>query len=927
MSRLEEKDKAGVSKEDFKTATDIATDSIPGVSETKDIISLGTNVGKGDYIGAGIDVTSLTLGAVPILGDAARQGFKRITKKLRDKDINDAKILIDDDKAAEKWKNSNKLAEQQRQKRNPKIQKEVDKLSEGLTTSKKYRDVVKAEQPIKPITKDNFPEMPTKTDIVGALKATDPRKIKTGIVGINKKISDGTRVGSRLDIPSYDNYDKWIVSLHDGTKKGGNAIGYGQTALLKNVEFISSAKGGLNIAKGKPKATIARIHGDYYNAEPELVYESAKKLIDSSEWTQVGMNPFKHSYFYNKATGMPVTRADEVIQVGPLVLAKGVKKPTISELKELKVKTKDGKIRMFNEGGTVMKKQMEMFEDGGLKDEGGMIDEVSGNDVPPGSTREEVRDDIPAQLSEGEFVFPADVVRFIGLEKLMQLRQEAKQGLKQMEAMGQMGNSDEATMPDDLPFDETDLDMEDELEYNRGGVVEAANGTYVAPTIPTGSQPLGTNPMGNPMGVPQQVADGVSGSTQGTPYVPNVGKMYGAGATPYAPVSYNQLLGPSATGAPTTETVRYFNAATGQSRMIPHLVNADGTRGATLYPVPEGFVIQEEAPKEEAKKTQVQSTKVAPVDTGDGGPSDDGGGAVDPAGDPLSYGNPFSLDALGKNMAAFSKAQLATITNLGVNIGKGVLGKTNTNNVTVGAITGMYTAAKNKLGLMGKNINNMTTKERNDLNKSFERAKTTVISLTTDSNGNTMSQQDTIDQVNDLADLYGVDKVNQKNNVNLDVQIGKTMADINNAREKTKDRIRELGLEDVQQGFDPEDTLGMESLSASQQQGIQDALSGKTAPSLSPSVGTGPSTSTGAVGSSGFGTVSVESPGDNSNNDGGSGSGSGASGSGSDSGPGGGVGGDATGGYTAKGGLMDKKKIVIHKGYPNKKKRGGLASR
>ena len=121
-------------------------------------------------------------------------------------------------------------------------------------------------------------------------------------------------------------------------------------------------------------------------------------------------------------------------------------------------------------------KQMEMFEDGGLKDEGGMIDEVSGNDVPSGSTREEVRDDIPAQLSEGEFVFPADVVRFIGLEKLMTIRQEAKQGLKQMEAMGQMGNSDEATMRDDMPFDINDLDMEDEVEYNRGGVVEAANG-------------------------------------------------------------------------------------------------------------------------------------------------------------------------------------------------------------------------------------------------------------------------------------------------------------------------------------------------------------------------------------------------------------------------------------------------------------------
>src|SRR5210317_2387202 len=130
-----------------------------------------------------------------------------------------------------------------------------------------------------------------------------------------------------------------------------------------------------------------------------------------------------------------------------------------------------------------LREQMEMFEDGGLKQEGGMIDEVSGNDVPPGSTREEVRDDIPAQLSEGEFVFPADVVRYIGLEKLMMMRQEAKQGLKAMEEMGQMGNSDEATTPDDLPFDETDLDIEDDLEYNEGGVVPAQQGAYIAPQI------------------------------------------------------------------------------------------------------------------------------------------------------------------------------------------------------------------------------------------------------------------------------------------------------------------------------------------------------------------------------------------------------------------------------------------------------------
>ena len=134
------------------------------------------------------------------------------------------------------------------------------------------------------------------------------------------------------------------------------------------------------------------------------------------------------------------------------------------------------------EGGNISN-QMEMFDDGGLKDEGNTIDPISGNDVPPGSTQEEVRDDIPAQLSEGEFVFPADVVRYLGLEKLMTLRQEAKMGLKTMEDMGQMGNSEEATIPDDMPFDINDLDMDDEQEYNsedrdmaQGGVVYAANG-------------------------------------------------------------------------------------------------------------------------------------------------------------------------------------------------------------------------------------------------------------------------------------------------------------------------------------------------------------------------------------------------------------------------------------------------------------------
>lgn len=87
-------------------------------------------------------------------------------------------------------------------------------------------------------------------------------------------------------------------------------------------------------------------------------------------------------------------------------------------------------------------KQMEMafmMEEGGLTDDGATVDPVSGNEVPPGSLAEEVRDDIPAQLSEGEYVVPADVVRFYGVKFFEDLRGEAKRGMMEMEANGRIG--------------------------------------------------------------------------------------------------------------------------------------------------------------------------------------------------------------------------------------------------------------------------------------------------------------------------------------------------------------------------------------------------------------------------------------------------------------------------------------------------------
>jgi len=215
-----------------------------------------------------------------------------------------------------------------------------------------------------------------------------------------------------------------------------------------------------------------------------------------------------------------------------------------------------------------LSEQMEMFEDGGLKDEGGTVDPVSGNDVPPGSTQEEVRDDIPAQLSEGEFVMPADVVRYHGLDKMMQLRQEAKIGLKIMDEMGQMGNSEEATIPDDLPFNFEDLELDDEPR-------EMQVGGYVAPNLPMQTQQSSFANYTPQYNVPQQ--------NQFTPYTPPVQE-----ATPTAPKmdtlpTFKQFV--PAAGEPR----KYINPETGAILMIP----VDG-QGNLMYPPPAGFVLESE---------------------------------------------------------------------------------------------------------------------------------------------------------------------------------------------------------------------------------------------------------------------------------------------------------------------------------------------
>ena len=195
------------------------------------------------------------------------------------------------------------------------------------------------------------------------------------------------------------------------------------------------------------------------------------------------------------------------------------------------------------------------YAEGGFLDDGASVDPISGNEVPTGSLQEEVRDDIPAQLSEGEFVFPADVVRFIGLSQLMKMRDKAKTGLVDMESEGQIGGS---PAPQAMPMP---------MEMGMGSMQE------------------------EPMDIDSMI-DGMEGEGGDS-----LGFAEGGVAT------YASLMGHEFGSVPTTKNAVYINAA-GNKVFIPIV------EGEPAYAPPEGYelVVDEadtevvETPEEELEE-------------------------------------------------------------------------------------------------------------------------------------------------------------------------------------------------------------------------------------------------------------------------------------------------------------------------------------
>jgi len=134
----------------------------------------------------------------------------------------------------------------------------------------------------------------------------------------------------------------------------------------------------------------------------------------------------------------------------------------------------EGKSSSFQEGGMPQKNTLdraaeEFFQEDKINpakmNEGGSVekevdfvkdDDEEPADPPPGATPEEVADDIPAYLSTGEYVLPANVVRYLGLERIVEMHKGALQQLQQMEDLDIIENVDENGMVEE---------DDDEMDY------------------------------------------------------------------------------------------------------------------------------------------------------------------------------------------------------------------------------------------------------------------------------------------------------------------------------------------------------------------------------------------------------------------------------------------------------------------------------
>ena len=205
----------------------------------------------------------------------------------------------------------------------------ANQVKSGNMSVQKFRELVqKSDSPVTPM--QEVPELVSVTNLARALDAGKAGKGRIiGLPGI--EIQEGTRVGLRLDIPAYQNMDTWVNAIHFKDKVEGTRPGnaYSTASAGTNVEFGKHSSKAIRVATGTAKSPFAVMDVEWQSQSPEQTHKEITAALEDSKqpesrWKQIGMNPNRSGFFYDKATFLPVSSASRVLQVGALVMAQDV---------------------------------------------------------------------------------------------------------------------------------------------------------------------------------------------------------------------------------------------------------------------------------------------------------------------------------------------------------------------------------------------------------------------------------------------------------------------------------------------------------------------------------------------------------------------------------------------------------------------------
>jgi hypothetical protein len=197
-------------------------------------------------------------------------------------------------------------------KRIPELTEAAKLLDQGMIDASEYDRLVNALKPVEAY--DFVPEPASFEDAMRALT-----KNKQPMYGKTSEIPAGEQTDLRLDIPAYKDHGVWVNSVH---RKDAPTV-YGPVSSVKNATMIGSPEKAFKVAKGEtPKAPFAVIRGEWNPLEQAEAVKRAQAYLNDPDWVQVGYDPERHGYFYGRHNMQPIEAAEEIIQIGPLVLAK-----------------------------------------------------------------------------------------------------------------------------------------------------------------------------------------------------------------------------------------------------------------------------------------------------------------------------------------------------------------------------------------------------------------------------------------------------------------------------------------------------------------------------------------------------------------------------------------------------------------------------